>query len=215
MSQKTMLCCMFLAALFLGACNDSPKKAEKPQKTENVSAQDAALQVIMTRTSCRLFQNKEVEQDKIEILLKAAMAAPTALNAQPWHFIVVNDKEILKQMSTASPHTGFLESAPMAIVLCGDMTKKANAIEGRYWEHDVCAATENLLLAAHAIGLGATWTGSFPIQERLTIDMKALQLPEDIIPVSIVAVGYPAMQPQVKDKWNPDNISFNRYEKKN
>ena len=210
-----MLGCMLMAALFLGACNEGPKEVKKPQKTESTSPQDAALQVIMTRTSCRMFQNKEVEQDKVETMLKAAMAAPTALNAQPWHFIVVTDKEMLKQLSTASPHTGFLESAPMAIVLCGDMTKKANAIEGRYWEHDVCAATENLLLAAHAIGLGATWTGSFPLQERLSVDQKALQLPDHIIPVSIVAVGYPAMTPQVKDKWDPDNISFNRYEKKN
>lgn len=214
MINKTHLFCALLGILLLGACKDSPKEKQQQQTTENVSAADVALKVIMNRTSCRVFQHKEVEQEKIEQLLRAAMAAPTALNAQPWHFIVINDPEIMKQLSTPSPHTGFLESAPLAIALCGDMNKKANAIEGQYWEHDVCAATENLLLAAEALGLGATWTGSYPVKERMETDKKALQLPDHIIPISIVAIGYPAMEPQVKDKWNPDNISINRYENK-
>ena len=214
MIHKVHLLCPLLAMLLLGACKDAPKEAKEPQKRETTTGADAALKVIMNRSSCRVFQHKEVEDNKIELLLRAAMAAPSALNAQPWHFIVINDPEILKQLSTPSPHTGFMESAPLAIALCGDMTKKANAIEGQYWEHDICAATENLLIAAQALGLGATWTGSYPLESRSKVAKEVLQLPDHIVPVSIVAIGYPAMEAQVKDKWNPDNISFNRYGEK-
>jgi nitroreductase len=214
MIKKIYLCSMLLAILTLDACKESNKTPSQPPQKEVNSDKKAALQCIMSRASCRVFQHKEVEKETIETLLRAAMAAPSALNAQPWHFIVINDHEILKQLATPSPHTGFLEQAPLAIALCGDMTKKANAIEGAYWEHDIAAATENLLIAAHALGLGATWTGSYPVEKRMEVDRKVLQLPDHIIPISIVAIGYPAMEPQAKDKWNPDNISYNTYEKK-
>ena len=213
-NKKPLLFSLLITLLTLTACNQAPKQAPEPEAAkETTSAKDAVLQNIMTRSTCRVFQHKEIDEKTIETLLRAAMAAPTALNAQPWHFIVINDREILKQLATASPHTGMLESAPVAIAVCGDVTKKLDADEGIYWLQDVCAATENLLLAAHALGLGATWTGSYPVQSRYEIAKVALQLPDHILPVTIVALGYPAMEPQVKDKWNPDNISYNGYQK--
>ncbi len=206
----TTVCAALLACI---SCSKSEKPVQDEVKATTLSETEIALQNIMARTTCRAFQNKEVEQDKVETLLRAAMAAPTALNAQPWHFIIINDRNLLKQLATASPHTGILETAPMAIAVCGDTSKKLNAPEGVYWIQDVSAATENLLLAAQALGLGATWTGSYPVDDRYKIAKEALQLPPNILPVSIVALGYPAMEPQIKDKWNVDNISYNGYQK--
>ena len=162
----------------------------------------------MSRASCRVFQHKEVEKETIETLLRAAMAAPSALNAQPWHFIVIHDQGQLSSLSVASPYTGLLADAPLAIAVCGDITKKAPGDEGIYWSQDACAATENILLAAHAMGLGATWTGSYPIEARYKLAQKVLSLPDNLIPVSIIAIGYPAVTVAPKDKWNPNNVSY-------
>lgn len=210
--KKTTLMSLSLAVVLTVACTSKePADTSKSGQTQ-ADAEKAVLENIMTRTSCRAFQNKAVEKDKVEALLMAGMAAPTALNAQPWHFIVINDRDVLAQLATASPYSGVLETAPIAIAVCGNTDKKLDSDEGVYWIQDVAAATENILLAAHAMGLGATWTGSYPVESRFKVAKEALQLPDNIKSVSIVALGYPAMEPQVKDKWNPDNVSYNKYE---
>ena len=211
--KKLILMGLGLTAMLTVACTSNEKPAEVPTKSQTqINAEETVLENIMTRTTCRAFQNKPVEKEKVEVLLQAGMAAPTALNAQPWHFIVIDDRDVLAQLGTASPHTGVLTTAPMAIAVCGNTDKKLPTDEGVYWIQDVAAATENILLAAHAMGLGATWTGSYPVESRFKIAKAALQLPDNIKSVSIVALGYPAIEPQVKDKWNPNNVSYNKYE---
>lgn len=166
------------------------------------------LRNIETRATVRAFKKDEVPDYMIETLLKAGMAAPTALNAQPWHFIVIRDRGLLSSLSVASPHTGVLADAPLAIAVCGDLNKKLKSAEGIYWQYDACAATENILLAAHSMGLGATWTGSYPVEERYQVARKVLSLPDNIVPISIIALGFPAIHVEAKDKWNPDNVSY-------
>ena len=185
-----------------------PEVPETAAISDAKQAEATVLENIATRASVRAFKRDAIPNDLIQKLLKAGMAAPTALNAQPWHFIVIHDQGQLSSLSVDSPYTGLLADAPLAIAVCGDITKKAPGDEGIYWSQDACAATENILLAAHAMGLGATWTGSYPIEARYKLAQKVLSLPDNLIPVSIIAIGYPAVTVAPKDKWNPNNVSY-------
>ena len=185
-----------------------PEVPETAAISDAKQAEATVLENSATRASVRAFKRDAIPNDLIQKLLKAGMAAPTALNAQPWHFIVIHDQGQLSSLSVASPYTGLLADAPLAIAVCGDITKKAPGDEGIYWSQDACAATENILLAAHAMGLGATWTGSYPIEARYKLAQKVLSLPDNLIPVSIIAIGYPAVTVAPKDKWNPNNVSY-------
>lgn len=163
----------------------------------------------MTRTSVCQYQDQAVESDKIQTLLKAGMAAPSAMNAQPWHFVVVTDKEQLKAIAEATPNAGMAAEAPLAIVVCGDMSKVGKDANKDFWIQDVSAASENILLAAHALGLGAVWTGTWPRQERSQKISDLLKLPDHFIPFNTIVIGYPAESPAVKDKFKAENISYN------
>ena len=171
-----------------------------------------ALDVIMTRASVRSYTDQPVEKDKVEKMLKAAMAAPTARNQQPWAFVVVDSREILDELAETLPHAKMAAQAPLAIVACGDLTKSLSGIAQEYWVQDVSAAIENLLLAAHAMELGAVWTGVYPIPERVNDVVQVLSLPEHIIPLAVIPIGYPAGEVQPKDKWKPENVRYNKWE---
>ena len=106
---------------------------------------------------------------------------------------------------------GMAAKAPLAIVVCGDMKKTLEGGGRAFWIQDCSAATENILLAAHALGLGAVWTGTYPNDERVAAVADVLKLPETIIPLCTIVIGYPSEQPQPKDKWNPENVSYNEY----
>ncbi len=183
---------------------------------EQTSANDAdngnaAIENIMTRTSIRAFTGQSVSSDTVEMLLRAGMAAPTAVNLQPWHFVAVTDRAKLDEMRQANPHAKMLEQAPLAIVVCGDMNKAMEGPGRDFWIQDCSAATENILLAAHALGLGAVWTGGHPIEERVNTLREILQLPENLIPLCAIVIGYPAENPEPKDKWKTENVSYNTY----
>lgn len=177
----------------------------------NASQEDAAMENIMTRTSIRAYQEQPVEDEKIEKMLRAAMAAPTAGNKQPWTFVVIKDKNILKKISANFRTMRMAEKAPLAVVVCGDMNKTFPGDGLDYWVEDVSAATENLLLAAHSMGLGTVWCGIYPMQERVAFLKKLLQLPNDIVPMNVVPIGYPAEEPEPKDKWKPGNIHYDTW----
>lgn len=198
---------MATALLALGACTTQNNDEKSQVKTDNGQA---AIENIMTRTSIRQFKAQPVEQDKVDILLKAAMAAPTALNLQPWHFIVINDKETIALLSGKQP-----TSAPLMIAVCGD-TDKTMLPDGStklpdFWVEDVSAATENLLLAAHALGLGAVWTGVYPAMDRTAEVANVLNCPQNIVPLAVVRVGYPDESPEPKNKYKEENISYNKF----
>ena len=191
-------------ATTLTACNGQ-------SEVKNESNDNGMLETIMTRTSIRQYTDQPVEKEKIEAMLRAGMAAPTAVNAQPWHFVVVSDKAKLGELAAANPRAGMLKSAPLAIVVCGDMTKAMEGKGRQFWIQDCSAATENILLAAHSQGLGAVWTALYPMEERMQPVSEALKLPDTLIPLCTVVIGYPAEQPEPKDKWKPENISYNEY----
>ncbi len=178
------------------------------QQSKNSDAQ-AAINNIMTRTSIRQYTNQPVSAADIETLLRAGMAAPTAVNKQPWHFVVVTDKAKLKELSGGRGR--MLEQCALAIVVCGDMEKAMPGKAQKYWIQDCSAATENILLAANALGLGAVWTGGYPMDDRVANISKALKLPETIIPLCTIVIGHPAEQPKPKDKWKPENVSYNEF----
>lgn len=172
---------------------------------------DAVLENIMTRTSIRAFTDQPVEDEKIELMLRAGMAAPTAVNKQPWAFVAVKSREQLDRLRETNPNARMLATAQAAIVVCGDMTK---AIEGpmqSFWIQDASAATENILLAAHALGLGAVWTGVYPNPDRAAAVAEVLELPSYAVPLCVIPVGYPAESPAPKDKWLPENVHYEKW----
>lgn len=189
----------------LSSCNNN----NTTTKTTPTDSSSAVLDAIFTRTSIRSYEpDHAVSRDTVEILLRAAMSAPSAVNKQPWAFVVLDTREALDSLAEVLPYAKMLTHAPLAIVPCGDMNK---AIEGEgrdFWIQDVSAATENMLIAAHALGLGAVWTGVYPDLERVKAVKERLGMPDNIIPLCVVPVGYPAGNQQPKDKWNPEAIHY-------
>ncbi len=176
------------------------------------SAQNkAAIENIMTRTSVRSFTDKPVPAEAVETMLRAGMAAPTAVNKQPWHFVVVNSREKLDELAGTNRNAKMLQEATLAIVVCGDMDKALPGKAQEYWIQDCSAATENILLAAHALGLGAVWTGCYPMDERVKAVREVLRLPEHLTPLCVIVIGYPNENPAPKDKWKPENVTYNEF----
>lgn len=176
---------------------------------QSVNAEQAVLDNIATRTSIRDYEARPVEKEKIEKMLRAAMAAPTAMNKQPWHFVVVDQRNVLDALAGTNPYAKMLKKAPLAIVVCGNTDKMIEGGGRDFWIQDASAATENLLLAAHAMGLGAVWTGAYPSEERCISISKVLSLSDNLVPLNMIVVGYPAEQPQPKQKFKEENISYN------
>lgn len=168
-----------------------------------------AIDNIMTRVSVREFTGEKISAEQIDTLLRAAMAAPSAINKQPWAFIVITDEQIISCLGEALPYSRCSNHPACAIIPCGDLSKAIEGEMGAFWINDVSAATENLLLAAHAMGLGAVWTGLHPDMKRAALVQEMLGLPEHIVPLCVVPVGIPAENPAVKDKYIPANIHYN------
>jgi len=163
---------------------------------------------IFSRRSVRQYTSKVVPDALVTELLKAAMAAPSAGNEQPWQFIVVRDRAILDEIPTFHPYSAMVKHASVAILVCGDLTLEK--YKG-FWVQDCSAATENLLLAATAKGLGAVWTAVYPMEDRVAGMRKLLNLPEHIMPLSLVPIGYPASLPSAADRFNVARIRRDRW----
>ena len=176
------------------------------EKTNNMNA---TVHTILTRKSVRQFTAEPVTEAQIDTLLRCAMAAPTAVNSQPWDFIVVTDRSLLDTIGTRYPNTRISSNVQVAIVPCGNM-QKTFAAAPDFWIDDLSAATENLLLAAHSMGLGAVWCGIYHT-DRVEGIQAILGLPEYIVPLCIVPVGHPAEDPEPKDKFKTENIHYNRW----
>ena len=198
--RKILVICIALAGGVLTSCCTGGND-------ENGS--EAVIETIMTRTSIRAFTDEPVTDETIETLLRAGMAAPSAVNRQPWAFVVVEGRENLDRLAEVHPNARMLGTAQAAIVVCGDMTKALEGTAQAFWVQDASAATENILLAAHALGLGAVWTGVYPNPERVAAVSETLGLPSYVIPLCVIPVGYPAEAPAPKDKWNTANIHHN------
>lgn len=176
--------------------------------TQQTTTMQTPIDNILTRVSVRQFTGEPISQQQIDTLLQCAMAAPSAINKQPWAFIVITDTALLQRIGNEMPNSRCQNNPACAFIPCGDLTKAIPDLP-EFWINDVSAATENLLLAAHAMGLGAVWTGVHPSAERVAQLQGILGLLEHIVPLCIVPVGYPAETPAVKHKYTTSNIHYN------
>lgn len=166
------------------------------------------MSAIFSRRSIRKYEKTPIESEKIEKLLKAAMQAPSAGNQQPWEFIVVENNQMLKNLSLTSPYSKMVAEAPLAIVLIGNQSHMKYP---ENWEQDMSAATENLLLQAVELDLGAVWLGVAPLQERIDYIRSIFKLPDNIIPFAVVPVGYPAEEGKSIDRFDKNRIHYESY----
>ena len=166
------------------------------------------FEALHTRRSIRSFTDAPVTEADLETLLRAAMAAPSAGNAQPWHFVVLDERAVLDEIPKFHPYAAMLKEAPLAIVVCGDESLQKYPDR---WPQDCSAATQNILLAAHALGLGAVWLGMFPNAEREAKLGELLHLPEGVHPLSIVALGWPNQQRHQPERYKPERVHHNQW----
>lgn len=166
------------------------------------------MNAILNRKSIRKYKDIKVSDDIVEDLLRSGMQAPSAGNGQPWEFVVLRDKEVMKRITEIHPYSKMLLNADVAIVVCGDESKEV--FKG-YWVQDCSAATENILLAAEDKGLGAVWLGVYPLEDRVAALQKLLNLPESVKPLSIIPVGYPDEEKEAVDRFNKERIHYDRW----
>jgi len=168
-----------------------------------------AMENLFSRRSIRKYTTQPVTEEVLREILEAAMSAPSAGNQQSWHFVIIDDRKILDEIPAFHPHSQMLKEAPVAILVCGDLKLEKHV---GYWVQDCSAATENLLLAVHAKGLGAVWLGIFPREERVEGLRKLLGIPDHVIPLSLISIGYPAeSKPPRPDRYNVDKIHHNHW----
>jgi len=165
---------------------------------------------IMNRKSVREFKNTPVSKADLETIVRAGMAAPAAVNQQLWEFFVIDQRERLNQLGDELPYAKMLYQAGAAIAVCGDLTRTFNHDpQSPFWIMDCSAATENILLAVEALGLGAVWTAVYPDAPRVASVQRLLGLPAHVIPLNVIPIGYPAHDEQPKDKWKPERVHWN------
>jgi len=166
------------------------------------------IKAIHTRRSIRRYKDKSIPNETIQKLLAAAMAAPSARNQQPWEYIVITDPDLLERIPTINPYADMAKRAPLAILICGNLEIETSP---GYWIIDCAAATQNLLLAAHALGLGAVWTGTYPNEDRMDGYTELFDLPEYILPHSLVVLGYPDEETPEEDRFLEERIHHNSW----
>lgn len=180
----------------LVACNGT--------ETKESEGSNQTLETIFNRKSVRKYTERPVEKEKLETLVRAGMAAPSSRDRRPWEFVIVTDRDLLDKMGDGLPLARMLKETKQAIIVCGDTVKSENA-----WQLDCSAAAQNILLAAESMGLGAVWTAAYPYPERMKIIQDALQLPEHILPLTVIPLGYPTGIEKPKDKYNKKQIHYN------
>lgn len=167
-----------------------------------------AIEMILTRRSIRRYRAEPVVEEQVKKIMECAMAAPSAANQQPWQFVVVDDRATLDAITTVQTHSMMLKEATLAIIVCGDSTTwKIPSM----WVCDCSAATQNILLAAHAIGLGSCWCGVYPNESVMSGLRGLLGIPETVSPFSIIAIGHPAEQKPPANRYNEVRVHRNKW----
>lgn len=194
--MKNLICFVALTgALLLSCCAGGG----------NDEGRNPVMENILARKSVRQYISRPVEREKTELLLRAGMAAPSASDKRPWEFVVLDDRATLDSLAAKLPYAKMLTKAPMAIVVCGDTLRSA------LWEHDCSAATQNILLAAESMGLGAVWTAAYPYPERVEAVRAYTGLPAHVQPLCVIPVGYPEGRQSPKDKYDTTKVHYGRY----
>jgi len=172
--------------------------------------ENEALTTIYTRRSVRAFTGEAVARETLMKILRAAMAAPSAVNIQPWAFVVVTKRETLDELCDTLPYAKMLDKAGAAIIVCG-VPDKDPVFSRDYWIMNCSAASENILLASHALGLGAVWTAVYVDTERIANVRRILDIPENIVPLNVIPIGFPKEQGKALDKFSEGNIHWEQW----
>ena len=162
---------------------------------------ETLIETIFSRRSIRKYTEEPVHEEKVRTLLEAAMAAPSASNRKPWHFVVVTERETLNRLAYAHRYGKMLHEAPLCIVVCGD-----ESIAQRFWQQDCSAATQNILLAAQALGLGSVWCGVYPSEGRVRDVSEILGIKAPVKPLNLIAVGYPAEKKDPRTQYDDSRV---------
>jgi nitroreductase len=181
----------------------------------NANAQETkinpTLQTIFNRKSVRSYKDGAVTEEQLMMLARAGMAAPTAVDRRPWDFILITDKTVLKKLAEALPYAKMANQAAAAIVVTGDLNRQYGGKDAVFWMLDCSAASENILLAAESMGLGAVWTAVFPDPGRILAVRTALGIPENVIPLNFIPIGIPVGNEKPKDKFDSQRIHKNNW----
>lgn len=201
-----LLLCVAVVALSVRLMIVSNKESKADAKT----ASEDVIECIMTRASVRKYTSEPVADSLITTVLKAGMAAPTAVNQQAWHFVVIKDQTLKDKISDSFQWAKMVKGCAFAVVVCGDMAKlfDGDCEDGGFWTLDASAASENMLLAAHALGFGGVWCGIYPEEERMQKLSEILNLPANLRPLNVISFGYPAAPVAPKDKWDPAKVTY-------
>lgn len=166
------------------------------------------MDAILKRTSVRRFKEHDVSNELIEQILTAGMSAPSAGNQQPWQFMVIRNEETLKRLSQCSPYAASAAHAPVAILVCGDLSAE---IHKGFWVQDCSAAVENMLIAVTSLNLGAVWLGVYPEKDRVDYVKKLFDLPHEIIPLAIIPVGSPYQEHHPQNRFDREKIHIEQW----
>ena len=163
-----------------------------------------SLKLLHNRRSIRKYTNQPVSPEQVEAILRAAMAAPSASNKQPWQFIAVQERSTLDQLADVHQHAKMLKEATLCIVVCGDRANK-------FWEQDCAAATQNILLAATGLGLGSVWLGIHPNPDPVSKVAQLLGIPETHLPLCLISIGHPAEKKDPADRFDQGKVHWEKW----
>ena len=169
---------------------------------------DTIIKAIIERRSIRRYTDKTVDDDKIKKILTAAMYAPSGGDARPWDYVVIKDQKVLDDIAEKHPYANSLQDADCAIVVCGNLKKEKHK---DLWIQDCSAATQNILLASHDLGLGSVWIGLHPKEERVDVVRELIDAPKEIIPFSIVSLGYSAEDKPIPDRYDESCVHYEKW----
>ena len=171
------------------------------------------LDLLFNRKSVRHFKKEgEIPAKDLEMMVKAGMAAPSAMNRQPWEFFIITERVLLDLLADRLPYAKMLYDAKAAIIVCGNKNRNAPERPDDYWVQDCSAATQNILLAAEEMEYGAVWTAAYPVKERVITVVNALHLPTHFVPLNVIPVGIPSGEDKIKDKWDPQKVHWGEWE---
>ena len=216
MKKRVLLLCFSVAAIVAGCCGN---KDESAQNTDNNA--DAAIANIMQRKSVRSYNGDTIPAELMDKMLRAAVAAPSGMDIRPWHLVVMTDKSMYEKLFEGNGNMEKYMQSGAVVIFCADTTvtrpprenpnAPAETKPNPMWRDDMGACTENFLLAAEALGLGAVWTACYPFQDRMATVAAYLNLPGNVVPYCVVPVGYPTGDNQPKDKWDESRIHYNQW----
>ncbi len=176
----------------------------------NMDNSDLILNSINSRCSTRAFDDRKISKDDLDRIIQSAFCAPSACNLQPWHFIIITDDDTLMDMVDVHEYASMFKTATAGIIVCGDMEKCIKGHE-EFWTQDCSAATQNILLASNALGIASVWTGIYPVKKRCEYLIDYFDLPDNIMPFCLIALGYPSQEKNILDKYDENKVHYDKW----